>query len=304
MQTGLETALETRGLWLSIVGCLLMAALGFGFAHLTGSEAIFLDGVFSLVNFVMSLVMLSVSRLIRRSADRRFPFGYASFEPAFNVLQSMVILGVMLMALSSAVAALYQGGRSLEAGVATFYAAIASAGCLAVHLVLRHIARVTGSSLIEVDAFAWLMDAVLSGVVLCAFAFVWQFGELLGDQLPYVDAWMVIGMVAVMLPVPARILYRNLMEVLLAAPSSRVQRQIRSAFAEAMQDIPGRRWSLSMTKTGRSLYLHARILVDDAYRGAPVEQADAWRETLTERMGEFVHEQEFDVVFTTDPDYL
>ncbi|MFC6633839.1 cation diffusion facilitator family transporter [Microbulbifer taiwanensis] len=296
--------METKGLWLSIVGCLAMAALGFGFAHWTGSEAIFLDGVFSLVNFVMSLVMLSVSRLIRRGADRRFPFGYASFEPAFNVLQSMVILGVMLMALSSAVAALYQGGRTLEAGIATFYAAVASIGCLAVHLVLRHIARRTGSSLLEVDAFAWMMDGILSGVVLCAFAFVWQFGDLLGGWLPFVDSWMVIGMVAVMLPVPVRILYRNLMEVLLAAPSSALQRQIRSAFAAAMEDIPGRRWSLSMTKTGRSLYLHARILLREDQCNASVEQADAWREQLTERMADFVSEQEFDVVFTTDEAYI
>ena len=297
-------SLESRGLWLSICGCIFMAALGFGFAQLTGSAAIFLDGVFSLVNFVMSLVMLSVSRLLRRSADRRFPFGYASFEPAFNVLQSMVILGVMLMALSSAIAALYQGGRSLEAGLATLYASIASLGCLAVFLVLRRIARVSNSTLIQVDSFAWLMDAVLSAVVLVSFAFVWQFGEYLGGWLPYVDAWLVIAMVAVMLPVPIRILYRNLMEVLLAAPSATVQREIRSAFAGALQTIPAEKWSLSMTKTGRSLYLHARILLNADYHRAPVEQADEWRELLTERMSAFVAEHEFDVVFTTDASYI
>ncbi|WP_193163341.1 cation diffusion facilitator family transporter [Microbulbifer hainanensis] len=296
--------METKGLWLSILGCLFMAALGFGFAQLTGSTAIFLDGVFSLVNFVMSLVMLNVSRLIRRSADRRFPFGYASFEPAFNVLQSMVILGVMLMALSSAIAALYQGGRSLEAGLATIYATIASLGCLAVCLVLRRIARTTNSALIQVDAVAWLMDAVLSSVVLITFAFVWLFGEHLGGWLPYVDSWLVIAMVAVMLPMPIRILYRNLMEVLLAAPSARVQREIRSAFADALHSIPAENWSLSMTKAGRSLYLHARILLRADYHSAPVEQADEWRELLTERLSNFVSEQEFDVVFTTDASYI
>lgn len=296
--------MEARGLWLSISGCLFMAALGFGFAHWTGSAAIFLDGVFSMVSFVMSLIMLIVSRLIRRNADRRFPFGYASFEPAFNVLQSMVIVGVMLMAMASAIAALYQGGRTLNAGIATIYAAIASAGCLAVFLVLRRIARRTGSSLIEVDAFAWMMDGVLSGVVLIAFALVWQFGDALGGWLPFVDSWMVIVMVLLMLPVPIRILYRNLLEVLLAAPPIDVQRTIRRAFRDAMLDIPGKDWSLSITKTGRSIYLHARILIDENQRGASIEQADVWRELITERMAEFVAEQEFDVVFTTDASYI
>ncbi|SHF31045.1 cation diffusion facilitator family transporter [Microbulbifer donghaiensis] len=296
--------METRGLFTSIFGCLAMAALGFTFAFLTHSNAIFLDGVFSLVNFVMSLLMLAVSRLIKRNADNKFPFGYASFEPAFNVLQSMVMLGVMLMALSSAIAALYGDGRSLETGIATIYAIVACTGCLLVYLLLRRIARATGSPLIEVDAFAWLMDGILSGVVLCAFAFAWQFGELLGGWLPYVDSLLVIAMVAVMLPVPVRILYRNLMEVLLAAPAIPVQRSIRRAFRDAMHDIPGRDWSLSITKTGRAVYLHARILLPEDSRNASVEQADAWRELLTERMAEFVREREFDVVFTTDASYI
>lgn len=296
--------MEARGLLLSILGCLSMAVLGFAFAHLTGSEAIFLDGVFSLVSFVMSVMMLVVSRIIRRDADRHFPFGYASFEPAFNVLQSMVILGVMLMALSSAVAALYQGGRTLDAGRAVIYASIASTGCLVVYLVLRRIAKRTGSSLIEVDAFAWMMDGVLSGVVLVAFTLVWLFGDALGGWLPFVDSWMVIAMVAVMLPVPVRILYRNLMEVLLAAPPIDIQRDIRRAFRDAMVDIPGENWSLSIGKTGRSVYLHARILLDEAHHNAGIVQVDEWRELLTERMAKFVAEQEFDVVFTTDASYI
>lgn len=296
--------MERKGLWLSVLGCLVMAALGFIFAHLADSEAIFLDGVFSLVNFVMSLVMVRVAQLIKRRADQHFPFGYASFEPAFNVLQSMVILGVMLMALSSAVMALYGEGRSLEAGIATFYAAIAAGGCLAIYLILRRIGRASGSSLLRVDSFAWLVDTILSAVVLCAFAFVWLFGDLLGGWLPYADAWLVIVMVAVMLPIPAGILYKNLMEVLLSAPSGRTQRKIHKAFSAAMVGIPGRRWELSMTKTGRSLYLHARILLEEDHYHASVEQADAWRELLTERMNKFVAEREFDVVFTTDSDYL
>lgn len=134
--------METRGLVLSILGCLSMAVLGFTFAHWTGSESIFLDGVFSLVSFVMSLVMLVVSRIIRR------------------------------------------------------------------------------------------------------------------------------------------------------------------AFRDAMVDIPGENWSLSIGKTGRSLYLHARILLDEAHHNAGIVQVDEWRELLTERMAEFVAEQEFDVVFTTDASYI
>ncbi len=38
--------LEQRGLWLSIAGALFMAALGIGFAIVTSSDAVLLDGLF------------------------------------------------------------------------------------------------------------------------------------------------------------------------------------------------------------------------------------------------------------------
>ena len=192
--------MESKGLWLSVLGTVLMAGLGFGFAHLAESDAIFLDGVFSLVSFIMSLLMVYVSRLLQRNADHRFQLGYASFEPAFNVLQSLVILGVLTMALASALAALSGDGRLLQPGVATVYAVLATVGCLAVYLRLRTIARETGSELVRVDAFVWLMDCILSLVVLVTFLAVWLLGEHLGDWLPYVDSLMVIVMVLIMLP--------------------------------------------------------------------------------------------------------
>lgn len=296
--------MEKKGLWLSILGCLAMAALAFAFTGSTGSAAIFLDGVFSLVNFVMSLVMLRVAQLVKRRADSRFPFGYASFEPAFNVLQSLVNVGVMLMALSTAVFSLTRGGRDLETGPAVIYATIATIGCLAIYIVMRRIGRKTGSTLIQVDAFSWLLDCILSAVVLCTFVTVWIYGERLGDWLPYVDALLVIAMVIVMLPVPIKILYSNMMEVLLAAPPAELQLKIHQAFTRAVRDIPVEHWSLCISRAGRTTYLQARILLHEREHESSVAQTDSWRDTLIERMAPYVKPDEFDVVFTTDEDNL
>lgn len=296
--------MESKGLWLSVLGTVLMAVLGFGFAHLAESDAIFLDGVFSLVSFIMSLLMVYVSRLLQRNADHRFQLGYASFEPAFNVLQSLVILGVLTMALASALAALSGNGRLLQPGVATVYAVLATAGCLAVYLRLRTIARDTGSELVRVDAFVWLMDCILSSVVLVTFLAVWLLGEHLGDWLPYVDSLMVIVMVLIMLPVPLRTLYRNLMEVLLAAPSQQQQEQVHADFRRAMVALPATRWSLRMSKTGRMLYLQARVLLEEGEQHNDALQADLWRRHLQDVLAPQYPDLELDVMFTADPNNL
>ena len=64
--------LERRALKLSIVGAAVMAGLGIGFAFLTRSEAILLDGFFSLINFAMGILSLKVARMVSQPDDERF----------------------------------------------------------------------------------------------------------------------------------------------------------------------------------------------------------------------------------------
>ena len=65
--------MEERAIKLTVWGSLGMAALGLVFAALTGSDAILLDGAYSLINFAVALVSLYVSRLVQRPDDDSFP---------------------------------------------------------------------------------------------------------------------------------------------------------------------------------------------------------------------------------------
>jgi predicted Co/Zn/Cd cation transporter (cation efflux family) len=72
---------EQRALKISVGAALFFALLGFGFAILTHSQAILLDGVISLVGLGVSVLTLFVARLVELPGDDTFPFGYAHFEP-------------------------------------------------------------------------------------------------------------------------------------------------------------------------------------------------------------------------------
>lgn len=99
--------IEQFALKLSIVGTLFMAILGFSFAYLSRSEAVMLDGVFSLVAFTMSLLTLYVSRLVIKPDDDLFHFGYARFEPLLNVCKSLIIFVICVAALMQASSRVY-----------------------------------------------------------------------------------------------------------------------------------------------------------------------------------------------------
>ena len=123
---------ETRALRLSVWMSLVMAALGIGFGLVTESDAIMLDGFFSLIGFVMALVTIRVARLVVQPADEHFQFGYAQFEPFLNAMKGLLMLGVAGFAFAGAVDSLLHGGRDIKPGIATLYAVIALTGCLAV----------------------------------------------------------------------------------------------------------------------------------------------------------------------------
>jgi predicted Co/Zn/Cd cation transporter (cation efflux family) len=118
---------EKRGLWLSIIGALFMAALGIGFAILTSSNAVLLDGLFSLIGFAIGLVSLRVAMLVRRPDDEVYHFGYAAYEPMLNLSKGLLMAFVTIFALVSAVQVVLQGGREIQAGWASVYAWIAAA---------------------------------------------------------------------------------------------------------------------------------------------------------------------------------
>ncbi len=82
--------LERWTLLLSAAGALFIAALGIGFFLLTHSEAIILDGLYSMVGFVMALTAIRVSKLVYEPSNIHFQFGYAGFGPLFNEVKGLV----------------------------------------------------------------------------------------------------------------------------------------------------------------------------------------------------------------------
>ena len=74
-------ALEARTIWTTIIANLLLGILASGFAFYTHSDAIVLDGAFSLVAFAISLLSLFVTRLVSRPGSRHFHSVMQSSNP-------------------------------------------------------------------------------------------------------------------------------------------------------------------------------------------------------------------------------
>ncbi len=243
---------EKRAYILSLFGAFFMAALGLGFAYLTHSEAILLDGVFSLINMLMIGLTLFVFLRILPVVNDRFQFGMAQAEPMINLIKAILFFCAVVFAIYSAAMALIQGGRMIDFGLGVWYALIASIGCFVIAAIIHRISKTSPSPMLDVEKQGWLVDGFLSSAVF----FVFIVGSLLKDTqwniyLNYVDPIMVLFISIAIIPIPVKIFKDNFFELLLSAPSVKVQTEIDEKIQGVFKDYPIDDFYIRSAKTGR-----------------------------------------------------
>jgi cation diffusion facilitator family transporter len=293
--------LEQKALRRSVWGNLFFAALGFGFAASSQSEAILLDGFFSLVAWLMSVLTIRVAKLVQGPADEWFHFGYAAFEPMLNTVKGLLLLGVCGFSLASAIKALLSEGRPLNPGWALVYAVIAAVGAGLLAVLQNRTAKKTRSPLLEVDVKNWKIDAILSAGVGVAFlaAFVLRDSQW-SYLLPYVDPALVTLLVVIMIRDPVKIVIEGVAELLAVAPEKSMQDEVRQQFADLVAQYPVDRFTLRMLKAGRAYYLLAHVVVKPDFRVEKVTELDDMRRRISDGMKERHPPWEVDVVFVAD----
>jgi cation diffusion facilitator family transporter len=296
--------LEKRGLVLSIVGALFMAALGFGFAVLTSSDAVLLDGFFSLIGFAVGLVSLRVASLVRRPDDEFYHFGYAAYEPMLNLTKGLLMAFVTLFALISAILVVIEGGREIEAGWASIYAWIAGAGCFAIAFSQRALAKKTSSPLLVVDSKNWLIDGLMSVAVGIAFlAAVFLADTSYAHLLPYADPAVVIILVLLSLPIPFKIIRQYWGQMLGRAPDAELQEKAKAAVAGVLDPSDEYDTKIRMDQLGRLTYVQLYVLIKGPV-DPDVSDLDNCRSAVHDALEDDFNNLALDVIFTRDPRWI
>lgn len=147
---------EQGVLRLSIAASLLLAAAAVVFGLLANSSLIIFDGIYGLIDVVMTWLSLLVARLIALSTstdalqsrlNQRFTMGFWHLEPIVLGVSGTLMIGAALYALVNAVDALMSGGRHIALGPAIAFAglSIVGEGALA-GFILRANRRIGSSS--------------------------------------------------------------------------------------------------------------------------------------------------------------
>lgn len=295
--------LEQRTLTLSLaaVAALSLGSLAWGLA--IESDVVILNGIFSLVSLVGSVLYLTAAKLVSRPADRRFQYGYAHVEPLVNGVNALLVLVICIYALVNGIEGLRSGGDAVDAGSVVWFGALTAVVSLSIGGYEMRIARLTGSQLVRNDGREWLLDAAFSLVTLVGFAALFVLPEPQRDLWArYADSVLVMVLALLFLPVPIGVLRRNVGELLHMgseddAITGRVEATMRAIRSE--HDI--RTHSTHVAKVGRSHLVEVNIVVGPRFELQTVAAQDGLRERIWAAVGRPIHEAWLTINITADP---
>lgn len=296
---------ERRALKLSLAGTIVMSGFGIGYGLLVGSNAIFMDGLFSLLSMGMTGLGLLTAYLVSRPDDHRFQYGYAHLEPLINVVNGGVILLTCIFAFVNAISSIRQGGHVINLDSALLYALVSTIFCFGVYSVELRVARSVNSELVRVDAKEWLVDGILSCTILLGFALAKVLeGSSLAWVNVYIDSVMVAALALVAMFIPISVLRRNLSEVLLVAPRSPLSAHLDETLSRIANRHGFIEYSSHLAKIGRRYEVEVNILVPrDGDWG--IHRQDHIRKELWDELGdELGNDPWLSLCFTSESRWL
>lgn len=296
----MDTSREQILLKRSIGATVIIGAASTSFGLWMGSQAIVFDGIYSLVDMLMTLVVLAVSRLLSNDGSRRFQYGYWHLEPLVVVFNGAMLSLACVYAAVNAVTGLMSGGHTLAFGLAAGWAAMMGLLSLALAAYMQRGANALASDFLKLDARGWLIGGSLNVGLLIGFgAAALMAGTGLAPWSRYVDSVVLLLITLCLLPLPFKTVWQALKEVLMVAPGA-LDLQVRTLMDAVVAEhgFPG--YTSYVTKTGRVAVIEISVLMPADYPLESIGQLDALRQQIADRLGGQRAQYWLSIAFTGD----
>lgn len=295
---------EQRSIVLSLVGALVLAALGIIWGLAIDSGVILLDGVWGLIGLALSAVTLRVTMLVDQGPSPKYPFGREALGPLILGVQGLVLAGVLIYAVFDAIQVIIAGGSRTPFGSAFLYAIISFVAATGITLYMR--ARSATSELVRAEAAQWLSAALLSLGMLIGFAAgAIMAGTAWEHWTDYIDPALVIVAAVILVPIPLGMMRTMMNELLEGRPGPEVEAPVLAALEEACVHfgLPEPQ-AVRIGKLGRKVYVEVDFLIhDDPDDRWTVEEADRIRRFIMDRADKPGQSLWLNVELHVDPDW-
>lgn len=290
---------EARALRLSVYASLLVGVVGVVWGLVADARIVLFDGIFTIFGTALSGLSLLASWAAGLEPDERYPFGREAVIPVAIVVQGAALTATLFYAAFDSISLLLAGGTDAAPASVVGYGVLTLVVAIAVILGLPRLAP--RSELAAAEADQWKAGALLSAIIAVGAAAATGADALGWDAVVrYADPVLVLVAVAVLAPVPWRLLTSGGREILEAAPPAEVSRGIEAEARRVAGEFGLGEPIVRATKLGRRLYVEVDFLV-----GAgewDVSEEDKVRRSLIAGLDPLGYDVWANVELTTDPD--
>lgn len=206
---------EKQILIFSSLLALVFALSGLIIGLLMNSLVIVFDGVYSLISLLLTLLSLVAAKYMHKSSNKHSSHKRALIEPVVIAIKGATILMLVCYSLFSAIHSLFNGGHTVDAGVATLFELFSVIGCGYAWWHIAYKSRAFTTGLVQAEVKQWQMDTLLSLIVMVGFIVAWLMSYTpLAQYSVYADPIMMITMSFYFIKVPLYMLIDAIRELL------------------------------------------------------------------------------------------
>ena len=238
---------------------LIMGIAGVTTAWLSHADALLVDGLYSGVNFLSSLVAARVGESVMRPSSKARPFGHYVNEAIYVSFRSMILLGILLFATVSAVSKIlaYISGNKvpeLSFGIIVVYSIAMLAICLG--LAYTHhrnwLKTHKSSDILKTESKAAIIDASISAGLGVAYALAPLLRSTsLKFLLPVTDSIVVLVLVMIIIKQPVKLFQDSLSEIVGKGAHPSIVAAIQEAVEESANSTEYQIVDIAASKLGR-----------------------------------------------------
>jgi cation diffusion facilitator family transporter len=284
------------------VVCFLFGILGVGLSILSSSRSILFDGMVSFIQSGFILLSGVILKMLYRGETEDYPFGYSAFEPFLIIIRVTIMMSFNVFLLYGSVKSLFAGGYQIKADLALVYAAISVVVCFVIFMILKANAKASNSSLLKAEAINWLNDTLQGVAMLISIVIMLVLRNSKYAYLSaYADPVISILLISCLVPTLVRQLIYNTRELLNAAPSDKIQNNLKKIIQIAVGTYGFKDFTLYCTKTGRVI---TAIVYITLKQERPIMELDLIRGKIIESMKDYWEFSDIDIIFSLDPKWM
>lgn len=277
--------LEHRAMDLTRWANLGMGVAGALAAWASNSQALLMDGLFSLVGYISAVFAMRISQTAHLGPDKFRPFGHAADEALYATFRSLALLGLVLFGIAQAILGItdYILGGDIERirlePVAAYTAFVATA-CFWLAYVHTRAWRRTGrkSEMLKLEATASVYDGIITlfaGIGLLSTPLL--AGSRLEPLAPVMDSVMVLVLCSLAILSYFKAFRKGMLQLAGYPAAARDQLAVRHSLKRAIAGGGGQIVDVALVRMGRKL---DAVVYYDPKTAITAEELDA----LTLRM--------------------